>query len=162
VSECQYITKSTAAAVQLGERILSRAVKGLANSFIVSIPVRNFPCHPREVTNQGLIAVMASVNAIPHECYKRGDFEIAYDQKSTTSNGGQREKAIAVTTDGDLITQSQYIAFFTSDDCEPKNAIDNAWLDEGCSNNLPNNPKDWASWAVWDMCEDKPGCDLTD
>jgi hypothetical protein len=75
--------------------------------------------------------------------------------------GGVKEKAIATNSDVDLYSQSQYVVFFTSEYCNPDDAIDNAWLDEGCSKNLPNNPKDWQSWAVWDMCLDNPGCDLT-
>jgi len=90
------------------------------------------------------------------ECYKRGDFEI---QLQIDGIGGMKEKAIAAMA-GDAESASEYVVFFTSDDCNPDNVIDNAWLDSGCSSLLPNKPHDYQSWSVWDMCLDEPGCSL--
>jgi hypothetical protein len=90
------------------------------------------------------------------ECYKKGDFEI---ELQIAGIGGMKEQAIAAAA-YDTASVSQIVAFFTSDDCNPDNAIDNAWLEDGCSSRLPVNPKDYKSWSVWDMCGGEVGCSL--
>ncbi|KAH7346962.1 hypothetical protein BKA66DRAFT_433135, partial [Pyrenochaeta sp. MPI-SDFR-AT-0127] len=94
--------------------------------------------------------------ALPMECYKRGDFEV---ELQINNRGGMKEQAIAAAAK-DTASASQYVVFFTTDDCNPDNVIDNAWLDYGCSSMLPNNPHDYKSWSVWDMCVGEPGCSL--
>ncbi|KAF2824667.1 hypothetical protein CC86DRAFT_383468 [Ophiobolus disseminans] len=100
--------------------------------------------------------VIKELYALPMECYKRGDFEV---QSALRGQGGREEKAIAAGIH-DTASASQYVVFFTSEDCNPDTAIDNAWLDFGCSSQLPNNPEDYKSWSVWDMCADESGCSL--
>ena len=91
------------------------------------------------------------------ECHLRGDFEV---QLQIDGIGGWAEKAIAAQIN-DTASASQYVVFFTDEECNPDNVIDNAWLDNGCSSLLGNNPSDYKSWAVWDMCpEEEPGCSL--
>ena len=70
-----------------------------------------------------------------------------------------KEQAIAAGAK-DTASESQYVVFFTGDDCNPDTVIDNAWLDNGCSAKLPNNPHDYKSWSVWDMCMEGAGCTL--
>ncbi|KAH7090485.1 hypothetical protein FB567DRAFT_519972 [Paraphoma chrysanthemicola] len=94
--------------------------------------------------------------ALPMYCYKRGDFEVYIQLQGI---GGMKEQAIAARAN-DTASESQYVAFFTTEDCNPDNVIDNAWLDNGCSSKLPNNPADWKSWSVWDMCAGIAGCSL--
>jgi hypothetical protein len=58
---------------------------------------------------------------------------------------------------------SQTVVFFTTNDCNSTMRIKDADLDYGCSSDVKNNPKDgWQSWQVWDLCMDKPGCDLSE
>ncbi|KAF2824663.1 hypothetical protein CC86DRAFT_468002 [Ophiobolus disseminans] len=96
-----------------------------------------------------------SLYATPMDCYKRGDFEI---DLQIGGRGGMKEQAISAGIK-DSVAASQYVVFFSSDDCNPDNVIDNAWLDKGCSSLLPVNPKEYKSWSVWDMCAE-PGCSL--
>lgn len=90
------------------------------------------------------------------DCHKRGEFEV---QLQIDGIGGMKEQAIAAMAK-DENSMSQYVVFFSSDDCNPDNAIDNAWLDSGCSSMLPVDPHDYQSWSVWDMCLEEPGCSL--
>jgi hypothetical protein len=90
------------------------------------------------------------------ECYKKGDFKVALQLSGI---GGMEEKAIAAGMN-DTASASQYVVFFTSDDCNPDSIIENAWLESGCSSRLPNNPYNYKSWSVWDMCLDQMGCSL--
>lgn len=90
------------------------------------------------------------------ECYKRGDFEV---QLQIDGIGGVKELALAAAI-SDVASASQYVVFFKTEDCDPDNVIDNAWLDMGCSSRLPNVPTDYKSWSVWDMCITEPGCTL--
>jgi hypothetical protein len=89
-------------------------------------------------------------------CYRRGDFELAVQLEGI---GGMKEQAVAARAN-DTASESQYVAFFTGEDCNPDGVIDNAWLDEGCSSRLPNNPLGYKSWSVWDMCAGVVGCSL--
>jgi hypothetical protein len=90
------------------------------------------------------------------DCYKRGDFEV---ELQIDGRGGMKEQAIAAMFN-DTASASQYVVFFTVEDCNPDSVIDNAWLDYGCSSSLPNNPADYKSWSVWDMCTGDVGCSL--
>lgn len=91
------------------------------------------------------------------ECYKRGDFEV---QLQIDGIGGIKELAIAASMQ-DIASMSQSVVFFTTDDCEPDNAIDDAWLWDGCSSRLHNVPTEYKSWSVWDYCpEGESGCTL--
>jgi hypothetical protein len=102
-------------------------------------------------------SVIRNLYVLPMEkCFHRGEFVV--DQK-TDGIGGNQEKAIA-TMVKDTASVSQYVVFFSDDDCDPDSAIDNAWLDDGCSSLLPNNPKEYKSWTVWDMCLEELGCSL--
>lgn len=89
-------------------------------------------------------------------CYRRGDFELVVQLEGI---GGMKEQAVAARAN-DTASESQYVAFFTGEDCNPDGVIDNAWLDEGCSSRLPNNPLGYKSWSVWDMCDGVVGCSL--
>jgi hypothetical protein len=91
------------------------------------------------------------------ECYVRGDFVV---QQKIEGIGGNDEKALA-TWVNDTASASQYVVFFNNEDCNPDGVIENAWLEEGCSSWLPNDPaKDYKSWSVWDMCLEEPGCSM--
>jgi len=103
-----------------------------------------------------MISVLWKLYANPMECYKRGDFEVL---KQLQHIGGMKEIAVAAGIN-DEVSASQYVVFFTGEDCNPDNVIDNAWLDEGCSSDLPNKPLDYKSWSVWDMCAGEAGCTL--
>ncbi|KAH3942835.1 hypothetical protein HBI56_052210 [Parastagonospora nodorum] len=95
--------------------------------------------------------------AKPMECYKRGEFEV---QLQIDGIGGIKELALAAAIT-DSKDASQYVVFFTTDDCNPDSVIDNAWLDKGCSSKLPNAPTEYKSWSVWDMCANsEPECSL--
>ncbi|EAT79448.1 hypothetical protein SNOG_13121 [Parastagonospora nodorum SN15] len=79
--------------------------------------------------------------AKPMECYKRGEFEV---QLQIDGIGGIKELALAAAIT-DSKDASQYVVFFTTDDCNPDSVIDNAWLDKGCSSKLPNAPTEYKS-----------------
>jgi hypothetical protein len=100
--------------------------------------------------------VIRNLYALPTECYKRGDFEVDLQIQGV---GGWEKKDIA-TMVNDTVSASQYVVFFTGEDCNPDSVIDNACSDDGCSTLLPNNPSDYQSWSVWDTCLGKPGCSL--
>lgn len=70
-------------------------------------------------------------------------------------NGGEPELAIAASI-YDEESQSEYIAFFSSNDCNPDNLINDTFLERGCRD---EKAKDYQSWAVWDTCEEE-GCSL--
>jgi hypothetical protein len=70
---------------------------------------------------------------------------------------GWEEKGI-VTMVNDTASVSQYVVFFTVEDCNPDSVIDNVWLYDGCSSFLPNNPHEYQSWSIWDKCLEEPGC----
>jgi hypothetical protein len=102
-------------------------------------------------------SAIRKVYVLPMECYKRGEFEV---QLQIDGIGGVKELALAASID-DVASASQYVVFFKTEDCDPDNVIDNAWLDSGCSSRLPNVPTDYKSWSVWDMCATaEPGCSL--
>jgi hypothetical protein len=102
-------------------------------------------------------SVIRNLYVLPMEkCFHRGEFVV--DQK-TDGIGGNQEKAIA-TMVKDTASVSQYVVFFSDDDCDPDSAIDNAWLEDGFSSLLPNNPKEYKSWNVWDLCLEELGCSL--
>ncbi|KAF1851752.1 uncharacterized protein K460DRAFT_266846, partial [Cucurbitaria berberidis CBS 394.84] len=88
-----------------------------------------------------LISVLRSLYALPMDCYKRGDFEV---ELQLDNRGGMKEQAVGAVAK-DAASASQYVVFFTTDDCNPENVIDNAWLDYGCSSGLPNNPHGYKS-----------------
>lgn len=91
------------------------------------------------------------------DCFKRGDFEIELKIKGI---GGMKEKAIAAGAE-DLASESQYVVFFTTEDCSPDSVIEDAFLDDGCSSKLENKTVvDYKSWSVWDMCMGETGCSL--
>jgi hypothetical protein len=111
----------------------------------ISSMLTNLPC-----------SAIRKLYALPMECYKRGDFEV---QLQIDGIGGVKELALAAAI-SDVASASQYVVFFKTEDCDPDNVIDNAWLDSGCSSRLPNVPTDYKSWSVWDMCITEPGCTL--
>jgi hypothetical protein len=107
--------------------------------------------------NQSPSSLIRNLYVLPMEkCFHRG--ELLLDQK-IDGIGGNEEKAIA-TMVNDTTSASQYVVFFSVDDCNPDSVIDNAWLGDGCSSLLPNNPKEYKSWTVWDMCPEEPGCSM--
>jgi hypothetical protein len=114
------------------------------------------PLYPLEIPLIKAHIGIRNLYALPMECYKRGDFEI---ELQINNIGGVKELAIAAAIK-DTASASQYVVFFTTDDCNPDNVIDNAWLDDGCSSRLPKVPLDYKSWSVWDMCLTEPGCSL--
>lgn len=68
------------------------------------------------------IKVIRKLFAEPMDCYKRGDFEV---QLQIDGIGGIKELAIAASIQ-ELSSASHSVVLFTSDDCEPDNAIDSA------------------------------------
>jgi hypothetical protein len=98
----------------------------------------------------------------PMECFKRDDFTVLAEIEGID---GLREKSIGAIPNG-TYSESEYVVFFTSDDCDTNNVIDNAWLAGSplggtrCSSHLPNQPHDYQSWSVWDMCGGEPDCTL--
>jgi hypothetical protein len=54
-------------------------------------------------------------------CYRRGDFELAIQLAGI---GSMKEQAVAARAN-DTASKSQYVAFFTSKDCNPDGVIDN-------------------------------------
>jgi hypothetical protein len=161
----QSMTMPTVVAT-VGAQISSTTVEGLTNLSVVSAPFGDISAIQRAnecalyslgVANSPSPTDIGRLYAVPFdECYVRGDFKFLRDK---AGQGGVQEKALAAMTNGTDISQS--IVFFTTNDCDPDNRIKDAETWKGCSANAQNNPKDgWKSWQVWDMCLDKPGCDL--
>jgi len=96
------------------------------------------------------------------ECFKRGDFVVLAELENM---GGLREKAISAAPNG-TSDAAEIVAFFTSENCDVDTVIDNAWLaadyygSPSCSSYLPNDPHDYSSWSVWDMCGGEADCSL--
>ena len=91
-------------------------------------------------------------------CHRRGDILVDLE---LDGRGGLAEKAISVGSP-DPSETADIVVLFSSDDCSPDNIITNATFDEGCSGDLEgkNEPIDYKSWTVWDLCEGKEGCSL--
>ncbi|KAF2749771.1 hypothetical protein M011DRAFT_511825 [Sporormia fimetaria CBS 119925] len=92
-------------------------------------------------------------------CHERGETEVWLQLEE--NRGGLREQAIAASP-YDERSQSEFVVFFTTADCNPDNVIEDAWLDSGC-NGVRLDPKvneQYQSWTVWDMCEGVAGCTL--
>jgi hypothetical protein len=97
---------------------------------------------------RGGIHSIRSFQAIPDDgCFIRGDYE---NLMELDMNGGIVEMAVAASID-DEASQSEYIAFFTSTDCNPDSLIEDTFLELGCRD---DKAKDYKSWAVWDTCEE--------
>ncbi|KAJ4304608.1 hypothetical protein N0V90_000134 [Kalmusia sp. IMI 367209] len=84
-------------------------------------------------------------------CHRRGDVIVELE---LNGRGGHEEKAVSASSKNPN-EASEMVVFFSSDDCDPDNLIEDAYLDEQCSSDLDNwdKVKDYKSWTVWDMCE---------
>jgi hypothetical protein len=92
--------------------------------------------------------------AIPEDgCFVRGMEE---SLRELEGESVRVEVAVATQID-DVRSQSEFIAFFTSDDCDPDNIIEDAYLERGC---VKEKARDYKSWAVWDTCEGDEWCSL--
>lgn len=102
---------------------------------------------------RGGLNSIRSFQAIPEDgCFIRGDYE---NLMELDMNGGVVEMAVAASIN-DEASQSEYIAFFTSTDCNPDSLIEDTFLSLGCRD---DKAKEYKSWAVWDTCEEA-GCSL--
>jgi hypothetical protein len=96
-------------------------------------------------------------------CFKKGELQIDLQLENEF---GVTEQAVAVYPT--ISNAAQMVAFFTSDDCDPDNAIEDGWIDgetwdrTSCSGtgDFAERVEDYQSWTVWDMCEGQLGCTL--
>ncbi|KAF2248562.1 hypothetical protein BU26DRAFT_565946 [Trematosphaeria pertusa] len=94
-------------------------------------------------------------------CIKRGD--VTEQLEVELLEGKQREeKAISVSQDGSMAAQSQALVFFTSENCDPSTEIEDAYVDNSCSNVFEKLKEDkWKSYEMRDACFGGfAGCDL--
>lgn len=104
------------------------------------------------------IGDMRRLYLVPDDgCFVRGQYEVDLE---LVGQGGRNELAVSASIN-DPASESEFVIFFTSEDCNPDNVIDGAWLDDKCSSLLENEKvADYKSWAVWDMCMGDVGCSL--
>ena len=93
-------------------------------------------------------------------CNKRGD--VAEQLQLEMREDLRDEKALSAYQDGSMKAQSQFIAFFTSDNCDPSTIIKDAYVDNSCSNVFESIRKDtWKSYEMRDACVGGfSGCNL--
>lgn len=93
-------------------------------------------------------------------CIKRGD--VAQQLALEMHEEVREEKALSAYLDGSLKAQSQVIAFFTSENCDPSTLIENAYVDNSCSNVFKElDGGNWKSWEMRDACLGGfSGCDM--
>lgn len=93
-------------------------------------------------------------------CNKRGD--VAEQLQSETGEKLRDEKSLSAYQDGSIQAQSQFVAFFTSEDCDPSTVIEGANVDDSCSSVFESLRGDkWKSYEMRDACIGGfSGCDL--
>jgi hypothetical protein len=92
---------------------------------------------------------------------KRQSEDQPEDLPGDLGNPGVLEMAVvAQPVEGIEEDDSQYIVFFTSEDCEPSTMINIS--DAGCSTDLGGDIGEYKSWEIWDMCNGTIGCTLED
>jgi hypothetical protein len=103
---------------------------------------------------RGALNDMRKFYAIPDDgCFVRGEVDTLL---ALEGRNGETEDAITVSIN-DEPSQSEFAVFFTSDDCNPDNIIEDVFLESGC---MDPKAKDYKSWAVWDTCAGEEGCSL--
>jgi hypothetical protein len=94
-------------------------------------------------------------------CFIKGESDA---QLEYFGREGEHEVTVFANSTDDA-SESEFVVFFTSDDCNPDNLIEGAYLDDGCAtaetvDGWEAEAKDYKSWAVWDMCGGEIGCPL--
>ncbi|KAF1999306.1 hypothetical protein P154DRAFT_229132 [Amniculicola lignicola CBS 123094] len=83
-----------------------------------------------------------------------------YQDRGNPAWDGQERSVAVQMVEGNLEDETQFVVFFSSDDCDPKTIINTT--DDGCSSFLGDRIGEYMSWEIWDMCNGTVGCDLSD